>query len=468
MTDATPIVAIATAPGRGGVGIVRVSGAGIERLLPRLLIGTGAHAAPIAALTARQARHACVVDRDGAVIDEVIAIWFTAPASFTGQHVLELHGHGGPVVLGRLVRRVVEAGQDLGVRLARAGEFTERAFLNDKLDLAQAEAVADLIDAATDAAAAGAVRSLRGEFSAAVQALVERLIELRALVEATLDFPEEEIDFLNASDARGRLAELDAQCARLLADAGQGALLRDGVTAVIAGAPNVGKSSLMNALAGEDVAIVTPVAGTTRDRIERLIALDGVPILLIDTAGLRESDDAVEQIGIARSWQAIDGADLVLWLSAADQPGVGGQADDPIVARVNARVPAHAKRIMVRNKIDLTGEPGGYDAAQGIWRISAQTGAGVDTLRLGLLEAAGWRRRDGESLFIARERHLQALRGALAELHAAAGHAAQGDRALELFAEALRTAQMQLAAITGEFSADDLLGEIFGRFCIGK
>jgi tRNA modification GTPase len=460
----SPIAAIATAPGRGGIGVVRVSGAGLQSLAQALL-----GPAQAARLAPRTALYGPFLDDDGGEIDRGLALWFPAPHSYTGEEVLELQGHGGPVVMQLLLERVLRAGSAQGVRLAEPGEFTLRAFLNDKLDLAQAEAVADLIDASTGQAARSAARSLAGVFSRAVHALVEGLIDLRMLVEATLDFPEEEIDFLQRADALGRLARLETELAGLLAQARQGALLREGLDVVLVGEPNVGKSSLLNALAGAEVAIVTPIAGTTRDRVSQAIQVRGVPLNVIDTAGLREATDEVERIGIERTWQAVAQADLVLQLVAADAGGVApsGAVDAALAQRLPAGVPV----LRVVNKIDLSGEPARVardDAGQPLTvGLSAREGRGIELLREALLELAG-AQSAGESVFIARERHLIALRRAQQHLMQARSRAAQGDRQLELFAEELRLAQERLGEITGEFSADDLLGVIFGRFCIGK
>ena len=435
------IAAIATAPGRGGVGVVRVSGADIAPLATAIL---GRVPAP------RHATFSRFLDRDGQIIDEGIALYFVAPHSFTGEHILELQGHGGPVVLDLILQRCVE----LGARLADPGEFSRRAFLNGKLDLAQAEAVADLIDAASTEAARSAVRSLSGAFSKRIAELVEALTRLRMLVEATLDFPEEEIDFLKQADAFGRLNRIDASLAAVRAQAKQGALLREGLTVVLIGQPNVGKSSLLNQLAGFEAAIVTEMAGTTRDTVREAIQIDGVPLHVIDTAGLRDTDDAVEKIGIARTWAAVDKADVALLLVDAAH-GLGKNE-----AAILARLPAVA-RLTLHNKIDITADAP-RAAGDEIW-LSAKTGAGVDLLRAKLLEAAGWQAA-GEGAFMARARHLDALGRAAGHLVAAREAAEQ----LELFAEELRLAQVALSEITGEFTADDLLGEIFSAFCIGK
>lgn len=435
------IAAIATAPGRGGVGVVRVSGADIAPLATAIL---GRVPAP------RHATFCPFLDADGQPLDEGIALVFVAPHSFTGEQVLELQGHGGPVVMNLILQRCIE----LGARLAAPGEFSRRAFLNGKLDLAQAEAVADLIDAASTEAARSAVRSLSGAFSARIAELVEQLIRLRMLVEASLDFPEEEIDFLQQANAFGRLDAIDASLAAVRAQAKQGVLLREGLTVVLVGQPNVGKSSLLNQLAGFEAAIVTEIAGTTRDTVREAIQIEGVPLHIIDTAGLRDTDDAVEKIGIARTWAAVEKADVALLLVDAAH-GVSERE-----AAILARLP-QAARLTLHNKIDVGGEPP-RAVGDAIW-LSARTGAGVDLLRGKLLEAAGWQAA-GEGAFMARARHLDALSRAAAHLAAARTTAAQ----LELFAEELRLAQSALSEITGEFSADDLLGEIFSTFCIGK
>ena len=435
------IAAIATAPGRGGVGVVRVSGADIGPLARAIL---GKTPAP------RHATFGRFFDAEGGVIDEGVALHFAAPHSFTGENVLELQGHGGPVVLNLVLQRCI----DLGARLAEPGEFSRRAFLNGKLDLAQAEAVADLIDAASTEAARSAVRSLSGAFSARIAELVETLIRLRMLVEATLDFPEEEIDFLRQADAFGRLDALDASLAAVRAQAKQGVLLREGLTVVLIGQPNVGKSSLLNQLAGFEAAIVTEIAGTTRDTVREAIQIEGVPLHVIDTAGLRETEDAVERLGIERTWAAVEKADVALLL--VDAAHGLGEVEQAILARL-----PQVARLTVHNKIDATGEAPRAEGEE-LW-LSAKTGAGVDLLRRKLLEAAGWQAA-GEGAFMARARHLDALSRAAEHIAAARAAASQ----LELFAEELRLAQTALSEITGEFSADDLLGEIFGSFCIGK
>ncbi|MBT9598528.1 MAG: tRNA uridine-5-carboxymethylaminomethyl(34) synthesis GTPase MnmE [Vitreoscilla sp.] len=454
-----PIVAIATAPGRGAVGIVRVSGRGLQPLIGALIGGP---------LVPRQARYGAFRDIDGQAIDQGLALYFPAPHSYTGEDVLELQAHGGPVVLQLLVGRCLEAaatGALPGLRLAEPGEFTQRAFLNDKLDLAQAEAVADLIDASTEAAARSASRSLSGAFSDEIDGLAERIVRLRMLVEATLDFPEEEIDFLEKADARGQLAAIVAELGRVLARTRQGALLREGLRVVLAGQPNVGKSSLLNALAGAELAIVTPIAGTTRDRVSETIQIHGVPVHVTDTAGLRaDATDEVERIGVERSWEAIDTADAIVFLhdlTRLHEPGYQA-ADRQIAERLRQADPA--RLLHVFNKADAAS---GAEPDRAGLMLSARTGAGLEALREALLQRAGWQA-TAEGLFIARTRHVLALREALAHLDAAAEQAAQADAALDLFAEELRLAHGALQAITGAFSADDLLGEIFSRFCIGK
>jgi tRNA modification GTPase len=461
-TDSDPIVAIATAPGRGGIGVVRISfGRAAEAAAQPLMQALTGHA-----LAPRHASYVPFLDASGNALDRGIALYFPAPHSYTGEHVLELQGHGGPVVLQLVLQRCIDAGREFGLRLAEPGEFTRRAFLNDKLDLAQAEAVADLIEASTEAAARSAGRSLDGAFSRDIHALVEDVITLRMLVEATLDFPEEEIDFLEAADARGKLARIRERLAHVLSEARQGALLREGLSVVLAGQPNVGKSSLLNALAGAELAIVTPIAGTTRDKVAQTIQIEGIPLHVIDTAGLRDTEDEVEKIGIARTWSEIERADVVLHLLDAR---TGMTADDETIA---GRFPGGVPVVRVMNKTDLTGQA---PAAQALdadldlseVRLSAKQGDGVALLRDELLRIAGWQA-GAESVYLARERHLIALRAAQEHLATAAAHADQNSQALDLFAEELRLAQDQLNSITGEFSSDDLLGVIFSRFCIGK
>jgi tRNA modification GTPase len=464
-----PIVAVATAPGRGAVGIVRVSGAGLGPLI-QALCGR--------ALQPRHAHFGPFSEADGQAIDHGLAIHFPAPHSYTGEDVLELQAHGGPVVLQLLLARCLQAGAEAdpatgrarlpGLRIAEPGEFTERAFLNDKLDLAQAEAVADLIDASTEAAARSASRAMAGAFSSQVLALADDTVSLRVLVEATLDFPEEEIDFLERAGARTRLQALHDGLTRLLLQARQGALLREGLRVVIAGQPNVGKSSLLNALAGAELAIVTPIPGTTRDRIQQTIQVQGVPLHVVDTAGLRaeqQASDEVERIGMQRSWQAIADADAVLFLH--DLTRLHESAYAAADADITARLPAGSRVIDVYNKADAPDAAAPAELPDGAVVMSARTGAGLDTLRSRLLQHAGWPAAP-EGLFIARTRHVTALRAAQQHLQHAQEHAALGAAALELLAEELRAAHDALGSITGRMTPDELLGQIFGRFCIGK
>ncbi|SAL66749.1 tRNA modification GTPase TrmE [Caballeronia terrestris] len=459
--DTDPILAIATAPGRGGIGVVRLSfGRAGEAAAAHAM-----HALCGQLLKPRHASYVPFIAANGDALDRGIALYFPAPHSYTGEHVLELQGHGGPIVLQLVLQRAIEIGREFGLRLAEPGEFTRRAFLNDKLDLAQAEAVADLIEASTEAAARSAGRSLDGAFSREIHALVEDVITLRMLVEATLDFPEEEIDFLEAADARGKLARIRERLAMVLADARQGALLREGLSVVLAGQPNVGKSSLLNALAGAELAIVTPIAGTTRDKVTQTIQIEGIPLHVIDTAGLRDTEDEVERIGIERTWGEIARADVVLHLLDAR---VGVTPEDVTIA---ARFPAGVPVVRVSNKADLAGVEASVTQADAGGarevRLSAKTGDGIALLRDELLKIAGWQA-GAESVYLARERHLIALRTAAEHLAAAADHAEQNSQALDLFAEELRLAQDSLNSITGEFTSDDLLGVIFSRFCIGK
>lgn len=444
------IAAIATAPGRGGIGVVRVSGQGAAAVARGML---GRLPAP------RHATFAKFVAADGALIDHGIALWFEAPASYTGEHVLELHGHGGTAVLQAVLARCLE----LGARPARPGEFTERAFLNDRIDLAQAEAVADLIEATTTSAARSAMRSLDGEFSRHVHALGDALVNLRMFVEATLDFPEEDVEFLEQAGARNKLAEVMAALTALRERARCGAVLREGLTVVLAGAPNVGKSSLLNALAGEDRAIVTDIAGTTRDTLRELVAIDGVPVHVIDTAGLRETDDPVEQAGIARTRRELERAHAVVHLVDA-RSGFDAEA-----RAIDAALPAGLPRIRVFNKIDLTGEQARAEEHAGVLTVwlSVRVGEGLDLLRRALLDRVAWHG-GAEDALAARTRHLHALDRAVEHLDMAARCIAGDVLQLDLFAEELRLAHRALGDITGEFTPDDLLGEIFSRFCIGK
>jgi len=460
-----PIVAIATAPGRGAVGIVRVSGKDIAPVMAALCGKC---------LLPRHATYLPFRDAHGGIIDQGLAIHFPAPHSFTGEDVLELQAHGGPVVLQLLLARCLEAGRDVGLRVAQPGEFTERAFLNDKIDLAQAEAIADLIDASTETAARSAARSMSGEFSQAVNALLEKLIHLRMLVEATLDFPEEDIDFLQKADARGQLGSLQQTLHVVLQRSGQGAILREGIKVVIAGQPNAGKSSLLNALAGAELAIVTPIAGTTRDKVMQLIQLDGVPLHVVDTAGLRDAGDGlqdideVEKIGIERAWTEIQSADAVLFLhDLSRQSAINYIANDVRIAGLLAqKLPPKIPIIDVWNKSDLADAPALAKTTDGI-AMSAKTGAGLQDLRQRLLQVVGWQSAP-EGVYMARARHVQALQGVDGQLARASAQLGAAQPALDLLAEDLRQAQLHLSEITGQFTSDDLLGEIFSRFCIGK
>lgn len=461
-----PIIAIASAPGRAAVGIVRLSGKGLTALIPTLLGRT---------LQPRVATYSAFLDDAGQAIDHGLAIYFPAPRSFTGEEVLELQAHGGVVVLQMLLARCLAAAAQIdpittlprlvGLRLARPGEFSQRAFLNDKIDLTQAEAIADLIDASTEAAARSASRSLAGEFSNEIAKLRSALIQLRMLVEATLDFPGEEIDFLRRDDAQGQLQSLRQAVQAVQTKVHQGVLLREGIKVVIAGQPNAGKSSLLNALAQVDLAIVTPLPGTTRDTLEHTLQVDGVPLHVIDTAGLRESADVIEKIGVERAWSVIASADAVLFLHdltrfhAADYI-----ACDAVIARaISQKVGPKVAVVDLWSKADAV--PGVLP--QTGLTVSAKTGFGLDSLRHRLLELAGWQPA-AEKVFMARERHVQALRRVEGHLLQASVHLADSGAALDLLAEELRLAQNDLSEITGEFTSDDLLGVIFSKFCIGK
>ncbi|RYF21619.1 MAG: tRNA uridine-5-carboxymethylaminomethyl(34) synthesis GTPase MnmE [Comamonadaceae bacterium] len=466
----------AHAPAPGGVGIVRVSGRHLGPLVQALCGRT---------LKPREATYMPFRDAAGQAIDQGLALHFPAPHSYTGEDVLELQAHGGPVVLQLLVARCLEAAASPataaepggapclpGLRLAGPGEFTERAFLNDKIDLAQAESIADLIDASTEAAARSASRSLAGAFSQEIHRLRDALVHLRMLVEATLDFPEEDIDFLRKADAHGQLSNLQRSLAAVMQKAQQGALLREGIKVVIAGQPNAGKSSLLNALAGAELAIVTPIAGTTRDKVQQTIQIEGVPLHVIDTAGLRDSDDEVERIGIARAWDEIAAADAVLFLhdlTRASDPGYA-DADAAIAHTLAQRLPSGIPVVEVWNKTDSADSvtaPPAPDADRPAVRLSARTGDGLDALRQLLLQLAGWQSAP-EGVYIARARHIAALRAVDGHLMEAAAQLHASGPALDLLAEELRLAQQALNAITGEFTSDDLLGVIFSSFCIGK
>ena len=458
LSSAAPtIAAIATPAGRGGVGVVRISGANLDRFIETIVAKT---------LVPRRATFATFRDERGAPIDTGLALLFPAPHSYTGETVLELHGHGSPAALRMLLARCVA----LGARIAEPGEFTKRAFLNGKLDLAQAESVADLIEAATAAAARAAARSLVGDFSRDVQAIVDAVTEVRMYTEASLDFPDEDVDFLRANDTARKLDAVRARLDQMLARASTGALLREGLTIALIGRPNVGKSSLLNRLARDDVAIVTPTPGTTRDTVERRVEISGIPLTIIDTAGLRETTEEVERLGIERTWSAIGRADIALVIVDARDAVEHLHADD---ARLIAKLPITLPRVIVHNKSDLVVAPSHADnrtvdgvSYRHVW-ISALTGDGVDVLEREMLAFVGAQSAT-EDTFLARERHVVALRDAAQHASVAAMHLSMASPPLELFAEELREAQQSLTSITGEFTADDLLGAIFSRFCIGK
>lgn len=452
MSAPDTIIAVASAPGRGAVGVVRVSGPGVPAMAAGILGGLP---------PARHALYSRFLDAQGRSVDEGLALYFPAPASYTGEHVLELHGHGGVRIVDMVMQRLLE----LGCRLARPGEFSERAFLNGKMDMAQAEAVADLIDAGSAAAARAAVRSMQGEFSARIAELRSQITGLRTHVEAAIDFPDEEIDFLPAAVLGGRLAAIFAAFESITAAAHQGALLREGLNVVIAGLPNAGKSSLMNRLAGEDAAIVADLPGTTRDVLRRLVYLDGLPLNLSDTAGLRAAADVVEAEGIRRARSEIARADRVLYL--IDAGAIDAGRPDQWAGEL-LQLPSAIPVTLVFNKIDLSGAAPRIDAGASppMVFLSARTGAGMDLLHNHLKAAAGYRETESGAL-AARRRHLDALDRARRHVQAAADILGRA-RAFELFAEDLRLAQQALGEITGEFTSEDLLGEIFGSFCIGK
>lgn len=460
-TDSSPIAAIATAPGRGGVGIVRISGKNLEPFISEFFRS----ASTDLPLKPRYAYFLPFLDADGNIIDEGIALYFKAPHSFTGEDVLELQGHGGPVVLQMVLKRCLQAGKNIQLRLAEPGEFTRRAFLNDRIDLAQAEAIADLIDATTEEAVRSASRSLSGVFSKEIRDLASEIIQLRMMVESSLDFPEEDIDFLKKENVKEKIASIRKSLHGIISQAAQGALLREGIHVVLAGQTNVGKSSLLNVLTGSDIAIVTPVAGTTRDKITETIQLEGIPVTLIDTAGIRPStaEDEVERIGIERAWTEIEKADVILHLLDASLGPT--RSDEKIAADFPHNIPV----IQIWNKIDISGHRPSTDNMFGITQVylSTQTGEGIDLLKTELLKIAGWVQ-TGESTYLARERHLTAMKTADKHLAIATEHAVSGSPSLDLLAEELRLAQDALNSITGEFTSDDLLGLIFSRFCIGK
>lgn len=445
------IAAIATPPGRGGIGIVRISGIDLKQLAQTIL---GKLPDP---------RHASLfnfLDQNNQIIDQGIALYFPSPNSYTGEDVLELHGHGGPAVMNLLLAHCLQ----LGARLAEPGEFTLRAFLNEKLDLAQAEGVADLIEASTANAVRCAVRSLHGEFSSTIHQLVSALIDLRVLVEATLDFPEEEIDFLQSAHAAEQLASIQIKLEQVLTASRRGNLLQEGIKIVLAGQPNVGKSSLLNRLAGDEIAIVTEIPGTTRDTIRQSIEIEGIPLHLIDTAGLRETSDIVEQQGIARTYAAIEQADLVLLL-VDSRYGVTKE-DRSVLAHLSEKLPI----LIVHNKIDLSGQLSRIeeDTSGTVIYLSVKSGEGIALLQTALLKTVGWQTNiAGEGAYMARQRHLQALLHTKKLLERAKTWLHTTNQ-LEILAEELRLAQQALSSITGEFTSDDLLGEIFSSFCIGK
>lgn len=448
--NSDPIVAIATAPGRGGIGVIRISGPDLGPFIYSLL---GKN------LTPRHATYLDFIDQENQPIDQGIALFFKHPHSYTGEDVLELQGHGGPAVLQQLLKYCLSVGKAYQLRLATPGEFTQRAFLNDKIDLAQAEAVADLVDATSEAAARAAVSSLSGQFSRHVNTLSASIIQLRMLVEATLDFPEEEIEFLEKYQARQKLDSMLRDLEKIISQSRQGMVLREGLHVVLAGIPNAGKSSLLNALAGQDLAIVTDIAGTTRDKVSQVIHLQGVPVTIIDTAGLRETTDTIESIGISRTWEEISTADVVLHLIDSTQP------DSQLDEKIESRRSRQSIVLQVFNKLDLLSAPANIPE-QAI-RISAKTGAGLEQLQQKLLEIAGWNPGQ-ESPWLARQRHIDALEQSRMHLQIAQEHASENDRVLDLFAEELRLAHESLGQITGKMTPDDLLGEIFSRFCIGK
>ena len=453
MTRKLPIIAVATAPGKAGVGVIRISGQSLNSLASNLFQKS---------LPPRQANLLTLNDKNGQAIDQLLAIYFAGPASFTGEDVLELQCHGGPQLLELVMKRCLELGKDQGLVIAEPGEFTLRAYLNNKIDLAQAEAIADLIDAQSEAAVLGATRSLQGAFSDDINSLIEEITQLRILVESTLDFPEEEIEFLENAQARKRLAAVKEKLKALLAGTKQGKILREGIQLVLAGAPNVGKSSLLNRLAGEEVAIVTPVAGTTRDRVKESIVIEGVPIHVIDTAGLRETSDLVEAKGIERSWGAIRLADLVIFLTDAQATS----EQDDLKIQILKELPPKCAVLEVINKADLLDGTLNTPSNHALL-ISAKTGAGMERLKQKILEVAGWEGRQ-EGAFLARRRHLDCIERAADHIERSEQFAANGNNSLELFAEELSLAQRYLGEITGKLLPDDLLGKIFSQFCIGK
>jgi tRNA modification GTPase len=453
MTRKLPIIAVATAPGKAGVGVIRLSGQNLSPIIQALFQKE---------LQPRQATLLSLRDESGQLVDQLVAIYFVAPASFTGEDALELQCHGGPQLLELVIKRCLELGKNHGLVMAEPGEFTLRAYLNNKVDLAQAEAIADLIDAQSEAAVRGAARSLQGVFSNDINDLVEEITQLRILVESTLDFPEEEIEFLENAQARERLSAVKKKLEALQHEAKQGKILRDGIQLVLVGAPNVGKSSLLNRLAGEEIAIVTPIAGTTRDRVKESIQIEGVPMHVIDTAGLRHTSDEVEAKGIERTWEAIRLADLVIFLTT---PNAEKEADD-LRTQVLATPSPKCAVLELINKADLLGQ-NVAQINQDVLYISAKTGLGIDALKQKILEVVGWNGPQ-EGAIVARRRHLDCIERAAEHIEKSEQFAANGNNSLELFAEELSLAQNQLGQITGKVLPDDLLGKIFSQFCIGK
>ena len=453
MTRKLPIIAVATAPGKAGVGVIRISGKNLSTLTRTLFQKN---------LSPRQANLLTLCDENGQAIDQLIAIYFVGPASFTGEDVLELQCHGGPQLLELVMKRCLELGKNEGLVIAEPGEFTLRAYLNNKIDLTQAEAIADLIDAQSEAAVRGAARSLQGAFSDDINNLIEEITQLRILVESTLDFPEEEIEFLENAQARQRLTAVKEKLQALRAGAKQGKILRDGIQLVLAGAPNVGKSSLLNRLAGEEVAIVTPIAGTTRDRVKESITIDGVPMHIIDTAGLRETTDVVEAKGIERSWDAIRLADLVIFLTDAQS----APQQDGLKTQILREIPPKCAVLELVNKADLLQESLKTTSSEALL-ISAKTGEGIEGLKQKILELVGWAGPQ-EGAILARRRHLDCIERAAEHIEKSEEFAANGNNSLELFAEELSLAQRHLGEVTGKLLPDDLLGKIFSQFCIGK
>ena len=454
-----PIIAIATAPGKAGIGVIRISGANTQAITKALFDKV---------LKPREASLLTLRDSEGEPVDQLLAIYFAAPASFTGEDVLELQCHGGPQLLELVMKRCLDLGRAQGLAIAEPGEFSLRAYLNNKIDLAQAEAIADLIDAQSEAAVRGAARSLQGAFSNDINSLIEEITQLRILVESTLDFPEEEIEFLENAHARQRLTTVMSKLSKLREGAKQGKILRDGIQLVLAGPPNVGKSSLLNRLAGEEVAIVTPIAGTTRDRVRESITINGVPMHIIDTAGLRDTTDLVEAKGIERSWEAIRAADLVVFLRDSGSLGApDGTSNLELRHQIIKALPPMCPILEVGNKSDLLGSSSTRNSSEQILLISAKTGDGIEALKQEILKSVGWGSSQ-EGAIVARRRHLDCLDRAAIHLDKSQQFAADGNISLELFAEELRLAQDQLGQITGKLLPDDLLGKIFSQFCIGK